>query len=398
MAGRASLAYLGQEDLALSADPEVTYFIEKYAGSTPFSQRVDRVIFDEAGVNFGTENHITVPRSGDLMTDMYLFIQMPTIPQNVSVLDSVGTLMFQYVELYIGTELIERLYGEYIEMKYDLEVPKGKQNTLKTLIGKTLQFQNTPNATYTIPLPFSLFEKGLPLCAFDDHVTIRIVWSPSTFFTVTQNAQGVVSTPPTPLGPFIAYLNVEYTYLAQKEIDFIRQGNPRRQIFKQIQKNMFFIKNGTQNALLNLEFYNPVDELYFIVQNDQARGYDYSNTATVTSNTLGTTDLLQSLQLSFNVTDRIQYQVGTPQFLRIIQGLEFHTRVPDRLFSMYSFSLDPEGPSPSGSVNLSRIKNQILNINLNQTPTNVNVRVYAKSYNFLETANGKAKVVFSNFY
>jgi hypothetical protein len=319
---------------------------------------------------------------------MYLFIQMPTVPQSVSVLDSVGTLMFQYVELYIGTELVERLYGEYIEMKYDLEVPKGKQNTLKALIGKTLQFQNTPNSTYTIPLPFRLFDHGLPLCAFDDHVSIRIVWNPSTFFT----------TPQTVLGPFIAYLNIEYTYLAQKEIDFIRQGKPRRQIFEQVQRNMFFIKNGTQNSLLNLNFYNPVEELYFIVQNDQARGYDYSNTATVTSNSIGTTDLLQSLQLSFNVTDRIQYQVGTPQFLRIIQALEFHTRVPDRLFYMYSFSLDPEGPSPSGSVNLSRIKNQILNINLNQTPTNVNVRVYAKSYNFLETSNGKAKVVFSNFY
>jgi hypothetical protein len=162
MAGRASLAYLGQEDLALSADPEVTYFIEKYAGSTQFTQRVDRVIFDEAGVNFGTENHITIPHSGDLVTDMYLFIQMPTIPSTVAVLDSVGTLMFQYVELYVGTELVERLYGETIEMKYDLEVPKGKQGSLKSLFGKTLQFQNTPASTYTVPSLFHSLKKVFP--------------------------------------------------------------------------------------------------------------------------------------------------------------------------------------------------------------------------------------------
>lgn len=386
MAGRASLAYLGQEDLALSADPEVTYFIEKYAGSTQFSQRVDRVIFDEAGVNFGTENHITIPRSGDLITDMYLFIQMPTVPQNVSVLDSVGTLMVQYIELYIGSEIVERLYGETIEMKYDLEVPKGKQGVLAALFGKTLTFQNRPNGSYTVPLPFRLFDRGLPLCAFESPVTLRIVWNPSTFFTV----------PATPLGPFDARLEIEYTYLAKKEIDFIRAG-PRRQIFEQIQRNVFFMPHGMSSALFNLDFYNPVEELFFIVQNDSALGYDYSNTATNTSGTIGTTDLLQSLQLSFNVTDRIQYQVGTPQFLRIIQGLEFHTRVPDRLFYMYSFSLDPEGPSPCGSVNLSRIKNQILNINVNPTPANVNVRVYAKSYNFLETDKGKVRVMFSNF-
>jgi hypothetical protein len=202
--------------------------------------------------------------------------------------------------------------------------------------------------------------------------------------------------PATQLGPFIAYLNVEYTYLAQKEVEFMRKDK-RRQIFEQVQRNMFFVPYGTSNVLLNLDFYNPTKELFFVVQNDSARGYDYSNTATAASTSIGTTDLLSALQLSFNVTDRVQYQVGTPQFLRIIQPLEFHTRVPDRLFYMYSFSLDPEGPSPCGSVNLSRIKNQILNLQLNQSPANVNVRVYAKSYNFLETQGGKARVVFSNF-
>lgn len=387
MAGRASLAYLGQEDLALSADPEVTYFVERYAGTTQFSQRVDRIIFDENGVNFGSENHIQLARSGDLITDMYLFVQTPTVPQGVGFLDSVGTLMFQYIELYVGSELIERLYGETIEIKYDLEVPKGKQNTLKDLIGKNLQFNNTPNASYTIPLPFTLFEKGLPLCAFDAPVSIRIVWNPSTFFTA----------PATVLGPFNAYLNVEYTYLGQKEVEFMK-STLRRQLFEQVQRNMFFVPQGTSSVLLNLNFYNPVEELFFILQNDSALGYDYSNTATAASTSIGTTDLLQSLQLSFNVTDRIQYQVGTPQFLRIIQPMEFHTRMPDRLFYMYSFTLDPEGPYPCGSVNLSRIKNQILNVNFVPSPANVNVRVYAKSYNFLEVENGKARVVFSNFF
>jgi hypothetical protein len=61
---------------------------------------------------------------------MYLYIQPNTNAAVVS--DSVGTLMFQYIELYVGSELIERLYGEYIEMKIRLlEVPKGKQGTLR---------------------------------------------------------------------------------------------------------------------------------------------------------------------------------------------------------------------------------------------------------------------------
>ena len=389
MAGRASLAFLGQEDISLSGDPQVTYFIEKYKGQTQFASRVERVIFDEQAVAFGSQNHRILPRSGDLITNMTLYTAFPNPPGGVNVLDSVGTLMFQYVELYIGTELIERLYGEYIEMMFDLTIPKGKQPGLTFLDGKTLQYQNTPQVAYTVPLPFSVFKKGLPLCAFKEDVTIRIVWNPSTYFTV----------PPTLITtPFTAHLNIEYTYLADKEIEFIRKS--RFQLIEQVQLNQFFIPNGTNYVQCILDFYNPVKELFFILQQDSARGYDYSNTATASaaSGTIGTGDLLAQLELDFNTIERIATNVGSPQFLRIIQPLEFHTRVPDRIFYMYSFSLDPEADTPTGSVNLSRIKNQNLYLYTNPTPTNINVRVYAVSYNFMEFSNNSANIRFSNFF
>jgi hypothetical protein len=389
MAGRASLSFLGQEDISLSGDPQVTYFIEKYQGQTPFAYRVDKVIFDEAGVSFGSQNHRIIPRSGDLITGMTLYTAFPTPPPGVQVLDSVGTLMFQYVELYIGVELIERLYGEQIEMGFDLTVPKGKQPALSFLDGKNLTCFTPPQLAYTVPLPFSTFKKGLPLCAFKEDVTIRIVWNPSTYFT----------SPPTLITtPFTAQLNIEYTYLSEKEIDYIKQ--PRLQVFEQVQLNQFFAPYPLTSVQCRLNFYNPVKELYFVLQQDSARGYDYSNTATVAaaSGTIGTGDILNRLQFDFNTTTRIEPTVGTPQFLRVIQPLEFHTRVPDRLFYMYSFSLDPEGESPTGSVNLSRIQGQNLYFSFNPNPTNVNIRVYAVSYNFLETSNSSAKVTFSNFF
>jgi hypothetical protein len=320
---------------------------------------------------------------------MTLFTAFPSPPPGVNVLDSVGTLMFQYIELYIGSELIERLYGEYIEMMFDLTIPKGKQPGLSFLDGKNLQYISAPQLAYTVPLPFSVFKKGLPLCAFKEDVTIRIVWNPSTYFT----------SPPTLITtPFTAQLNIEYTYLAQNEIDFIRKSHI--QIFEQIQLNQFFAPYGTSFVHCDLNFYNPVKELYFVLQQDSARGYDYSNVATAASasGTIGTGDILAQLQFDFNTTERISKDVGSPQFLRIIQPLEFHTRVPDRIFYMYSFSLDPQDDSPTGSVNLSRIQNQNLYLYLNPTPTNVNIRVYAASYNFLEISNNSAKVIFSNFF
>jgi len=82
----------------------------------------------------------------------------------------------------------------------------------------------------------------------------------------------------------------------------------------------------------------------------------------------GSTDQLANMVLFFNSTDRISADVGTPIFLRNIQALEFHTRVPNYLFYMYSFSLDPESVQPTGHVNFSRIdqKNLVLNMNPSQ--------------------------------
>lgn len=378
MASRASLTFLGQEDIVLSGDPQVTYFKEKYEGSSLFASRVDKVQFENGALVMGSENYIELPRSGDLITEMYLKIFFPPSLLAVSVEESVGTLLIQHVELYIGSELIERIYGEFIAMKYDIEVPQGKQPSLETLIGKGTQ---VAASNYTIPLPFSILQKGIPICAFKEPVTFRIVTNPTITFTI----------PPIDINdPVTAYLHVEYTYLGQKEIEYIRK-TPQIHIVEQVQLAEFFAPVGATSVRCNLGFSNIVKELYFVVQNETALAYDFlaDNTSNVQQ--------IVNLELFFNSTERISTDVGTPLFLRVIQGLEFHTRVPSYYFYLYSFSLDPESRRPSGGVNLSRIQNQILKLNLNSSATGRNIRVYAVNYNFVQVANESATILFSNF-
>jgi hypothetical protein len=376
MASRASLTFLGQEDIALSSDPQVTYFKEKYEGSSLFSSRVDKVQFDNDVLVPGSENSIELPRSGDLITDMYLKIFFPASITSLAVEESVATLFIEHVELYIGSTLIERIYGEFIALRYDVEVPQGKQASLTNLIGKgtTVCAQS-----YTVPLPFSLLEKGIPLCAFKEPVTFRIITAKTNTFTV----------PPTDISdPVTAFLHVEYTYLGQKEIDFIRR-TPQVHIVQQVQLAEFAAPLGALAVRCNLDFSNIVKELYFVIQNESALGYDFlASTGT---------EQIGSLELFFNSTERISTDIGTPLFLRVIQGMEFHTRVPAYYFYMYSFSLDPESRRPSGGVNLSRIQNQILKLNLNPSASSRVIRVYAVNYNFLNVENGSATILFSNF-
>ena len=379
MAARANLASLGKEDVILSGEPEVTYFVERYKGHTPFAQRVDSVNFQADYVYFGAESYSILPRSGDLISKMYLKIDFPVgLLGRTDVLDSVATLMIDYVELYIGARLVERLWGEFLALKWDLEVPQSKQGALTSLIGKGTQ---RAASSYTVPLPFSILKKGLPICAFQEDVTIRLGLHPSTVFT----------SPPISISPSLNIgLDVEYTYLSEPEVKFI-QSKPLLYIFEQLQKNQFFAPQGVNSITCPLTIINSVKEMYLTIQNDSASGYDYSNVNG------GSTDQLNNLVMFFNSTDRISEDVGTPIFLRNIQALEFHTRVPQYLFYMYSFSLDPESDEPSGHVNFSRIDQKNLVLNMNPSLSNRYITVYALSYNFLAVGNATADVIFKNY-
>jgi hypothetical protein len=379
MAARANLASLGKADVILSGQPEVTYFIEQYKGYTPFAQRVDTVNFQADYVYFGAESYAVLPRSGDLISKIYLKVNFPVSALGGgAVRDSVGTLMIDYIELHIGSQLVERLWGEFLAIKWDLEVPQSKQGSLLGLIGKGTR---TPASTYTIPIPFSILENGLPICGFNEAVTIRMGLHSSTVFT----------DPPMVISPPLKMeLDVEYTYLSEPEVQFIKSKN-QLYVFEQLQRNSFFAPQGINAITCPLTIINCVKEIFLTIQNDSASGYDYSNVAG------GSTDQLSSMVLFFNSTDRIASDVGTPIFLRNIQAIEFHTRVPDYLIYMYSFSLDPESRQPAGHVNFSRIEQKNLVLNMNPSQANRYVNIYAISYNFMSVGNATAEVIFKNY-
>jgi hypothetical protein len=141
---------------------------------------------------------------------------------------------------------------------------------------------------------------------------------------------------------------------------------------------------------------NPVKEFFVVIQNSGAFGYDFTTDGSFAvdgnSYTNGTTEHLSNLVLKFNNIERIGKEIGTPLFLRVIQPMEYHTRVPDRKFYMYSFSLDPENVVPAGQVNMSRISNQIMELTMNPSTQSRFIRIYAVSYNFIQ----KGKVLFNN--
>lgn len=334
--------------------------------SAQFSHQVTRLQFPK-DVHFGDDISIWIAKAGDIaLGNMYIHVQWP---QTSTVDDSAGTRMIDFVELRHEGELLERHYGESLELMNDLQVPAGKQQVLTSLLGKGL----TSNlASYYIRMPFKL---NLPLCALDTPPILRVKFRPTTEFSSLNWTK-----------PIQVDLFVDYVYITKAERDYFK-SHTFDYLTHTVQRLEFNVKAGVTNTSFLTEFTRPVKELYWVIQTSGASSYDFTN--------LGN-EQLSTLRLQFNGIDIINpNETGIPLYLRVIQGLENHTRIPDRKFYMYSFALDPEHPDQTtGSINLTAINRQLHTLQLSSCPYLRQVRVYAITHNVVRVSNGKAKSVF----
>ena len=83
---------------------------------------------------------------------------------------------------------------------------------------------------------------------------------------------------------------------------------------------------------------------------------------------------------------------------RYIRTFESHTSMPSSSnVCVYSVAWDPERLAPSGTVNMSRIADQVLDVTLVSAATTVlTVRVYSKVFNVLATQGGTGGLIFNS--
>jgi len=128
-----------------------------------------------------------------------------------------------------------------------------------------------------------------------------------------------------------------------------------------------------------LSLNHPCKELIWVIQPDANvaanRQADYTDGSVAY---LGK-DTLLNAKLQLNGHDRFAVRDAT--YFNVVQPYQHHTRVPATGIYCYSFAINPEQHQPSGSVNMSRIDNATLLLNLSTGSANVKLRVYAVNYN-----------------
>ena len=171
--GLMQLVAYGAQDVYLTGNPLITFFKVIYRRHTNFAVEAIEQTFN-GSTDFSTQEKrvtATISRNGDLITNMYLQVELPA----GAYCNSVGHALVKSVELEIGGQRIDKWYSDALEYWQELTCPAEKFAGYDLMTGKkeaSLNNEETSSKTYYIPLQF-FFNRNvglaLPLIALQYH-------------------------------------------------------------------------------------------------------------------------------------------------------------------------------------------------------------------------------------
>lgn len=490
-AGILDLVAHGVQDIYLIGNPQLTFFKSVFKRHTNFS--MESVLINMDGViDFGNKITVTIPKKGDLMHTMIMEFDLPALSTtttfpgsssiatgNLKYIDNIGYGMIEYADIKIGGNIIDRQYGEWMNIWSELSDNESQKQGLDILLDRTGNLNNTGNKTVYIPFKYWFCRNiglSLPLIALQYHdvefeVQLRPLSQLTTFgeysyYTASGSAGSPIislvkpdidNTPNldtdirgkilvtsdgteyfisqttlisgfgTNSSPYQITLNSNLASTLTNDtiyikpngqlastpsiedcrlfVDYIYLDNYEKKEFA-ITKHRYLIDqvqfSGTESIdsgiidnKFQLNFNLPIKELFWTLQLDKvSRTNDLFNYSDNVAEGIVKGNTLNKATILFNGLERFTERDG--EYFRIIQPYQKHSRVPNKFFYIYSFSLKPEEFQPSGCSNFSKIDRVDLDLTMNSGLDMINLKVYALNYNILRIFNGMGGIAFTN--
>jgi hypothetical protein len=206
--GNIALVNIGQENIYLVADPQITYFKTVYKRYTNFSIEPIPQYF-KTTPDFGRRCTINISKNADLLSNMYIYIELPTIKSNNNNIkfkwaNKIGLVIVNFVEIEINGNIIDRHYGDWINIWNEISCSMGHRKAYDKIIGNVDDLNNysyTKNS-YILYIPLSFWfcldsSLAIPLislynCNIKIHVDFNDInkcynISPSLYLSVSNN-------------------------------------------------------------------------------------------------------------------------------------------------------------------------------------------------------------------
>src|SRR3989344_400198 len=115
--GLMQLVAYGAQDIYLTGNPQITFFKVVYRRHTNFAMEAIEQVFNGTA-DFGRRVTATISRNGDLITRIYLVVELPTVTAPSQMLvawtRNLGNILIKNVTFEIGGQQIDKQYGEWL--------------------------------------------------------------------------------------------------------------------------------------------------------------------------------------------------------------------------------------------------------------------------------------------
>jgi len=178
--GLMQLVAYGAQDVYLTGNPQITFFKVVYRRHTNFSmEHIEHSL--NGNPDFGRRSTVTITRNGDLINEMYLMVSLPKIdPCNCGKFAWVrrlGNAIIEQVEIEIGGSRIDRQYGVWFDIWFELTHGAGQARGYEKMIGdvpELTRFDSSVKQPYLLFIPLLFWFNrhvglALPLIALQYH-------------------------------------------------------------------------------------------------------------------------------------------------------------------------------------------------------------------------------------
>lgn len=335
--------------------------------------------------------------------------------------EELGYAVIDQLDYKIGNQVIDRHTGDWLIMFNQLMQNVYQDENYRKMIGNVPELTTFDRATkpaYKLIIPFvfsfckytGLMVPLISLRYHDVSFDLRLKDLSKVFFVEDTNEL------PDVLGIKDQY-NITINSVCMY-IDYVYLDNDERQRFAQstheylidtVQYNEF-TNIESKNTNIYLTFAHPTKYLLWFCQPNQYRSNPNGRNKCQWNN-YGTNDDKTGYTLknayirlnTYNITES-DYDI---KYFNYVQPYQYFVKTPQDGLYAYSFSLNNKVHQPSGTCNLSRIDNTVINmsftqkfidlVNSNNVPgvqTGVYVAAYTLSYNIVRFVSGMAGLAF----
>lgn len=223
--GLMQLVAYGAQDVYLTGSAQITFFKVIYRRHTNFSVEPIPQTFTGAA-DFGRTVTCTINRNGDLITNMYVNINLREVITTGTYNDwgyvrRLGLAIVQHYKIEIGGSKIDEQYGDWLNIWYELSHKVGQERGFAKMIGDVPELTTISSATkpaYQLYVPLQLWFNrnnglALPLIALQYH-DVRITIDFRKSVECVNALEG--ATAPT-INMNDAQLVIDYVYLDSEE-------------------------------------------------------------------------------------------------------------------------------------------------------------------------------------